>query len=103
VSHSRYIPRPVRRAVAERDGFRCAYVSADGHRCSAVAGLEFHHRQPFAKGGESTISGLELRCRMHNDMQARLDFGEAHMAAAKKRRLHKTDGVPGAATEDHPT
>jgi hypothetical protein len=90
VSRSRYIPRPVRRAVAERDGFRCAYVSSDGRRCEATSGLEYHHRLAYARGGQATVEQIELRCRGHNDLQARLDFGEAHMAAAKQRQLRKT-------------
>jgi len=81
---SRYIPRDVRRTVAERDSYRCAYVAENGQRCSATALLEYHHRQPFARGGQTTRDGIELRCRGHNDLQARLDFGEAHMAAAKR-------------------
>jgi len=83
---SRYISRPVRRAVAERDQQRCAYISADGHRCTEIARLEFHHRHPFALGGPSTVSGLELRCNMHNDLQARMDFGDDFMAAMKAPR-----------------
>jgi hypothetical protein len=94
---SRYIPRPVRRAVAERDQYRCAYVSPDGHRCSETARLEFHHRQPYARGGESTVAGLELRCRLHNDLQARLDYGEAHMAAMKQARKGAL-GIPPPTT-----
>jgi hypothetical protein len=94
---SRYIPRPVRRAVAERDGFRCAYVSSDGHRCEATTGLEYHHRLAYARGGGASVGQIELRCKGHNDLQARLDFGEAHMAAAKRRRLTMPDRIPDAA------
>ncbi len=82
---SRYIPRAVRRAVAERDGYRCAYVSPTGQRCESVSGLQYHHLKPFARRGESTVAGVVLMCAVHNDLQARLDFGEAHMAAAKAR------------------
>jgi hypothetical protein len=93
---SRYIPRPVCRAVASRDQYRCAYVSPDGYRCTQTSDLEFHHRQPYARGGTATIAGLELRCRCHNDMQARLDFGEAHMARVKQqRRVRCLDGLDG--------
>jgi hypothetical protein len=85
---SRYIPRNVRRIVAERDGYRCAYVSPDGHRCEQTgAQLEYHHCVPFARGGEASVEGISLRCRRHNDLEACLDFGEEHMAAAKRRSL----------------
>jgi hypothetical protein len=30
---------------------------------------------PFACGGEATIENIALRCRAHNQYQARLDFG----------------------------
>ena len=92
-THSRYIPRAVRRAVAQRDAYRCAYTSAQGRRCDATRGLEFHHRRPFAWGGEATVDGLELRCRGHNDLAACLDFGEAHMAAAKQRSATQSPGL----------
>ena len=91
---SRTIPRAVRRAVAERDQYRCAYVSPDGQRCSATAMLEYHHRTPFARGGQATVAGCELRCRAHNDLAARLDFGETHMAACKRKRNNQ----PGPST-----
>ncbi|MBK8232589.1 MAG: HNH endonuclease [Candidatus Eisenbacteria bacterium] len=70
---SRYIPAPVRRAVWLRDGGRCAFVGAAGHRCAARSLLEFHHRVPFARGGAHSVENLELRCAPHNRYQARLD------------------------------
>ncbi len=50
---SRYIPAAVRRAVSRRDQGRCAFVAVSGERCAETGGLEFHHRVPFAEGGES--------------------------------------------------
>jgi hypothetical protein len=36
--------------------------------------LEFHHVIPFAEGGETTVADLQLRCRGHNDYEAREHF-----------------------------
>lgn len=71
---ARTIPAAVRRAVVERDGEQCAFISANGHRCSARAFLEFHHLVPFARGGEASVENIALRCRSHNQYEARLDF-----------------------------
>lgn len=72
---SRYLPLFLRRAVWKRDGARCAFVSQDGTRCASTSMLEFHHVDPFAWGGPSTISNVELRCRPHNQYEALLAFG----------------------------
>ena len=45
---SRHVPAAVKRAVVVRDGGRCTFVAADGRRCGARRGLEFHHDEPFA-------------------------------------------------------
>lgn len=90
---SRHIPRAVRRAVAERDGQRCTYVSPAGIRCNQTRRLEFNHITPYACGGEATVDGINLLCKTHNDLKARLDFGEAHMAAAKTRGRSRGRGV----------
>jgi hypothetical protein len=46
----RSIPARVRRAVWERDGGRCAFVSGTGQRCPAREPLEFDHVEPVARG-----------------------------------------------------
>ncbi|MEE8476265.1 MAG: hypothetical protein V3T01_12965, partial [Myxococcota bacterium] len=77
---SRHIPAAIRRAVARRDAGRCAYRSPGGRRCRAREFLEFHHRDPWARARTHSIEGITLRCRAHNQYQARRDFGERHMA-----------------------
>jgi hypothetical protein len=72
---SRHIPAHVKRAVWLRDGGCCAFVARNGRRCAERAFLEFHHREPYALGGEATIGNIALRCRAHNAYEARLDFG----------------------------
>jgi len=78
---SRSIPRSVRRAVYERDQGQCAYRSTDGRRCSERSGLEYHHRVPFARGGEHSVANIELRCKCHNALAAEEDFGATYVAS----------------------
>lgn len=73
----RYIPAPVRRKVWERDGGRCAFVSAVGVRCDADGFVEYHHVKPYARGGKATARNIELRCRAHNGHEAELVFGRS--------------------------
>ena len=74
-TRSRHIPARVKRAVWLRDGGRCAFVASAGRRCNERAFLEFHHREPYAIGGEATVANISLRCRQHNDYEAELAFG----------------------------
>jgi hypothetical protein len=71
----RHIPANVKRAVAARDGERCAFVGRDGLRCGERGFLEYHHVKPYAKGGLATKENIELRCRAHNGYEADLVFG----------------------------
>ena len=73
-SKSRHVPAAVRRRVWARDQGQCAFVGRVG-RCSERGFLEFHHLTPFAEGGPTTVDNLELRCRAHNNHEAREWFG----------------------------
>jgi hypothetical protein len=64
----------VKRAVWVRDLGRCKYIGPNGHRCNERRFLEFHHVIPYALGGEATVDNIELRCRRHNDYEARIVF-----------------------------
>ena len=70
---SRHIPAEVKRAVWVRDLGRCAFVGPD-RRCEERRFLEFHHLKPYAVGGEPTTANVQLRCRRHNDYEARVYF-----------------------------
>jgi 5-methylcytosine-specific restriction endonuclease McrA len=65
----RYVPAAVKRAVWRRDGGSCAFIGPAG-RCGETAFLEFHHVVPFAEGGKTDLTNLELRCRRHNAHEA---------------------------------
>ncbi len=82
---SRHIPTAIRRAVVRRDAGRCRYVSPGGVRCGAAEFLEFHHVDPWARTGTHSVDGIALRCRAHNQYEARRVFGEEHMARFRKR------------------
>ena len=83
-SSTRYIPAHVKRAVWERDGRQCTFVSTSGHRCEAQDRLEYDHGQPFARGGEATVEGLRLRCRAHNQYTAEQTFGAGFMSQKRE-------------------
>jgi hypothetical protein len=94
---SRYLAAAVRRAVWARDGGQCAYVSASGRRCDGRRRLEFHHRRPYAVGGEATVENIELRCRAHNQYEADLFFAPFHadMSARDSIRPGADAPAPG--------
>src|SRR5207245_1586622 len=80
---SRDVPRAVKRAVWKRDGGRCAFVSADGHRCTERQFLDFHHVQAYARRGPATVDNISLRCRRHNQYEAELVFGSRAASTAR--------------------
>jgi hypothetical protein len=87
---ARHIPAAVRRAVADRDGSRCRFVSEHGRRCSERSALEFHHLHPFAMGGGHSLDNVQLLCPQHNRLVAEHDFGRA----AIRRRINGTLQAP---------
>jgi len=76
---TRQVPAAVKRAVHERDGGRCRYVDEQGRRCTARDGLEFHHRRPFALGGDHSPGNVSLLCHRHNLLLAEIDYGQVAM------------------------
>jgi hypothetical protein len=84
-SRSRYIPAAVKRDVWARDGGRCAFQGELG-RCAETGFLEFHHVVPYADGGETSATNLELRCRAHNQYEAALWSGPTEPPLAREAR-----------------
>ncbi len=94
-TRTRSIPAEVKSAVWQRDGGRCTFVAASGHRCEARHRLEYDHIEPFALGGASTVSGMRLRCRAHNQYEAEQRFGAEFMTARREAaRRAAADPVP---------
>jgi len=73
---SRYVPAHVRREVRNRDGYRCAFVSGEGRRCTEESFLQRHHKlRPYARGGPNTVENLAQHCWRHNQYEAERTFG----------------------------
>jgi hypothetical protein len=72
---ARRVPAAVKRAVWERDGGRCTFVSEGGRRCEERARLEYDHAEPVARGGQATAENVRLLCRSHNRYAAERAFG----------------------------
>ncbi|MBI1797425.1 MAG: HNH endonuclease [Candidatus Eisenbacteria bacterium] len=70
----------------ERDGGRCTFVSADGHRCASRARIEFDHIDPYARDGAATVSNVRLLCRAHNQYAAERTFGADFIRAKRETR-----------------
>jgi hypothetical protein len=93
-ANPRHIPARVKRAVWERDHGQCTFVSDTGHRCLARSRLEFDHVQEVSCGGETTVAGIRLRCRAHNQYTAERAFGAGFMcekrleARRSRERVH---------------
>jgi 5-methylcytosine-specific restriction endonuclease McrA len=81
---SRHVPAAVRRAVLERHGNRCGYFDEQGRRCPERDRLEFHHRHPFAMGGDHRPENVGLLCRAHNRLIAEHDYGRSAMSRPRR-------------------
>jgi hypothetical protein len=108
-TNPRHIPAHVKRAVWERDGGQCTFVSEAGHRCQARKFLEFDHVEEVARGGRASVAGIRLRCRAHNQYGAECTFGagfmrekreEAQRAAEDRRRETEAQARARAAAEE---
>ena len=77
----RYIPAEVRRTVARRDGYQCAFVDPEtGRRCPERSNLQYHHEHPWAWGGCRDESNISPLCGPHNRYVAEQDYGAEYIA-----------------------
>jgi hypothetical protein len=91
---SRHLPAAVRRSVRERDGDRCTFRLRDGSRCPEQRNLEFHHRDPYGRGGIHDPENVYLMCRQHNAYEAELDYGREHMDQYRRGAGRVSEGEP---------
>jgi hypothetical protein len=91
---TRYIPAAVKRAVSERDGAQCTYVDAHGRRCSQRQGLQFHHHQPFGRGGDHSLENIHLMCPAHNGHLAERDYGNELMERYRRSGSRAREPAP---------
>ena len=97
----RHIPAPVKRAVWERDGGQCTFVSEAGRRCPARKLLEFDHVEEVARGGRASVAGIRLRCRAHNQYGAECAFGAGFMREKRDQaRRRAAEARAKAAAEE---
>jgi 5-methylcytosine-specific restriction endonuclease McrA len=82
---ARTIPARVKRDVWQRDGARCAFVSAQGRRCASRTRLEFDHVDPVARGGTARLDRVRLLCRAHNQSEAERVFGRPFIGQRRER------------------
>ena len=94
---TRHIPDAIKRAVCERDGERCTWVSPDGRRCTATGCLEFEHLDGFAITRVHSVDRITLRCRAHNQFAAEKLYGRAKM---KMARMKNSSSVPCPGTSE---
>jgi len=86
---SRRVPVDVARVVWKRDEGRCAFVNAEGRRCSERRFLTIEHRQPFAQGGPATPDNLCLFCKSHNGYAAEQVFGKEFIQKKRESRARR--------------
>jgi len=102
-SNPRCVPAHVRRAVWERDGGRCTFVSESGRRCAARKLLEFDHVDEVARGGLATVEGIRLRCRAHNQYAAERTFGAEFMEQKRHTRAEERAAAKRGRSQEAPS
>ena len=75
----------MKRAVRQRDGDQCTFISESGRRCTERKHLEFDHVHEVARGGEATLDNIRLRCREHNQFTAERTFGAVFMKGKREQ------------------
>jgi 5-methylcytosine-specific restriction endonuclease McrA len=93
------VSRATRRAVFERDGERCTFTDADGHRCPATTWLELDHVIARALGGTDEVGNLRVRCRAHNALHAERTFGKEYVERKIGERRHRDPRQRGYVSE----
>jgi hypothetical protein len=88
------IPAHVKRAVWVRDGGCCQWATADGGICGSTLRVQFAHRNPRARGGRPTVENIRLLCAVHNQSEARLDFGDDLMNRYTRQPAPPSDRGP---------
>ncbi|MEO5988183.1 MAG: hypothetical protein ABIU54_12235, partial [Candidatus Eisenbacteria bacterium] len=98
-ANGRYVPAEIRRTVSQRDGGQCTFVSDGGKRCEANTWLEFDHVKAVARGGETTVQNLRLRCRAHNQYEAERMYGVGFMERKRDEARSRTTQAQEQAAE----
>jgi 5-methylcytosine-specific restriction endonuclease McrA len=99
------IPDQIKRAVWQRDGGRCAFISDDGRRCCETGGLEFDHIDGFAQTHVHDVDRIRLVCRAHNQHAADQLYGRVFMERLRESRKEAKAAAraPEAIRRESPT
>jgi len=63
------IPSAVKHSVVLRDKGQCTHTSKDGRRCEQKRWLDSHHKVEVAKGGQNSVSNLQILCKRHHQIR----------------------------------
>lgn len=91
---SRHLRASVRRHVRERDGDQCTFALRSGSRCPERRRLEFHHREPYGRGGAHDPDNVCLTCHQHNAYVAELEHGTERMKKYRRRGDRVSEAAP---------
>ena len=91
---SRYIAAAVRRVVRKRDSGQCRFVDKNGKRCTERRGLEFHHHDPFGRGGDHNPDRISLMCKAHNAYLAEREYGKEVMDQFRRPGGRVSEAAP---------
>ena len=62
--------------------------SRQGRRCTKRHDLEFHHKEPYGRGGDHSAETVCLMCRPHNTVMAEGDYGKEVMKRLRRSASH---------------
>ena len=93
-TNPRHIPAHVKRAVWERDGGQCTFVSEAGHRCQARKLLEFDHVEEVARGAGRAWPGFGCAAgpTISSARSARSEPGSCTTSARRRSVRRKPGG-----------
>jgi hypothetical protein len=66
----------------------------DGRICGSTYQVELDHVQAWALGGPTTVEGMRLACRAHNQLAARRVFGNAWMDRFARKKESRPPAAP---------
>lgn len=93
-------PPALRRAVRERDRYRCQYPGCDSRK------VQIHHIRHWSKGGKTKLHNLILLCRAHHTIVHDMDYRIAAAArgfvfsTADGSEIERSPGFPGSVATD---
>ena len=79
---TRHIPNDIRKAVLERDEYKCSFKAENGKVCGCNWNIEVDHIVPFADGGEHLLENLRVLCGSHHQYVTEKRFGKVWEVAA---------------------